>query len=125
MARWPSLSSSHIWRLRRVLEPDRERGEPSTVLIRELGSYRLVIDPDQTDSARFARLAVAAAELLAGFGQRHLRRVLAEYAAHILRTLRIHRRHPSGHRRPSSVARAPSTSTCGGCGPSSAPSTSR
>ncbi|ODU03656.1 MAG: hypothetical protein ABS81_13250 [Pseudonocardia sp. SCN 72-86] len=61
-----STLDSHVWRLRRVLEPGRVRGEASKLLVRGPGGYRLVLDGDDpTDSARFVRLATTAAELLA------------------------------------------------------------
>ena len=57
---------SHIWRLRKVLEPERAPGSPPTVLLREPGGYRLVVAADRIDSARYAALAAEAGELLAG-----------------------------------------------------------
>ncbi|NMO88218.1 BTAD domain-containing putative transcriptional regulator [Actinomycetospora sp. TBRC 11914] len=61
-----STLDSHVWRLRRVLEPGRARGEPSRVLVRDPGGYRLVLTGDDpTDSARLVRLATAAADRLA------------------------------------------------------------
>jgi len=57
---------SHIWRLRKVLEPERAPGSPPTVLRREPGGYRLVVAADRIDSARYAALAAEAGELLAG-----------------------------------------------------------
>lgn len=61
-----STLDSHVWRLRRVLEPGRARGEASTLLVRDPGGYRLVLaGDDPTDSARFVRLATTAADLLA------------------------------------------------------------
>jgi predicted ATPase/DNA-binding SARP family transcriptional activator len=56
---------SHVWRLRRALEPDRERGAPSAVLRKETGGYRLVVPPERIDSVRYARAAAEAAPLLA------------------------------------------------------------
>jgi DNA-binding SARP family transcriptional activator len=56
---------SHIWRLRKVLEPERAPGSPPTVLLREPGGYRLVVAADRIDSARYAALAAEAGELLA------------------------------------------------------------
>jgi DNA-binding SARP family transcriptional activator len=56
---------SHVWRLRRLLEPGRARGAAPTVLVREPGGYRLVVGADAVDSARFAVLAAEAGDLLA------------------------------------------------------------
>src|SRR5438067_7098540 len=45
-----------VSRLRRALEPGRERGEPSG-LIQTVGSgYRLAVDPGSVDASRFKRL---------------------------------------------------------------------
>ncbi len=65
-ARSSSTLDSHVWRLRKALEPDRERGAPSAVLVREPGGYRLVVDPATIDSRRFALLAGEARALLTG-----------------------------------------------------------
>ena len=48
---------SYISRLRRVLEPDRQRGVQAKVLIWEPPGYRLVVDADDVDFRRFERLA--------------------------------------------------------------------
>jgi DNA-binding SARP family transcriptional activator len=75
---------SHVWRLRRLLEPDRVRGAAPTVLVREPGGYRLVVGAGAVDSARFAVLAAEAGELLAvGEADRALQR--AEEAAGLWR----------------------------------------
>jgi predicted ATPase/DNA-binding SARP family transcriptional activator len=55
---------SHIWRLRKLLEPHRARGAPPGVLVHESSGYRLVVAADRIDSARFAALAAEAAALL-------------------------------------------------------------
>jgi predicted ATPase/DNA-binding SARP family transcriptional activator len=52
-----STLESHVWRLRRVLEPDRGRGTAPTVLVNDAGGYRLLVDPADIDSAVFERLA--------------------------------------------------------------------
>jgi predicted ATPase/DNA-binding SARP family transcriptional activator len=52
-----STLDTHIWRLRQLLEPDRPRRAPSTILVSDTGGYRLVAGPDELDSLRFARLA--------------------------------------------------------------------
>jgi predicted ATPase/DNA-binding SARP family transcriptional activator len=57
---------SHIWRVRRMLEPHRPRRQPSTYLINEAAGYRLVVNPDSVDSLRFAELAEQGEELLRG-----------------------------------------------------------
>jgi predicted ATPase/DNA-binding SARP family transcriptional activator len=61
-----STLDSHVWRLRKLLEPDRGRGEPAAVLLREPAGYRLLATAEQVDSLRFARLAGQAGDLLAG-----------------------------------------------------------
>ena len=52
-----STLESHVWRLRRVLEPGRSRGMAPTVLVNDAGGYRLLVDPADIDSAVFERLA--------------------------------------------------------------------
>ncbi|MGY1787681.1 AfsR/SARP family transcriptional regulator [Geodermatophilus sp. SYSU D00698] len=74
-----STLDSHVWRLRRALEPGRPPGAPSAVLVREPGGYRLVADPESVDSRRFARLAAAAAALLPA-GRPHEAAAVAEQA---------------------------------------------
>jgi predicted ATPase len=64
-SRAPSTLESHVWRLRKVLEPARGRGEPSAVLPHDVDGYRLLATTDQVDSLRFARLAGEAVHLLA------------------------------------------------------------
>jgi DNA-binding SARP family transcriptional activator len=49
--------------LRSFLEPDRDRGAPSTVLVREGGGYRLAVDAEQVDACRFERLVTEASDL--------------------------------------------------------------
>ncbi|MET1006023.1 MAG: BTAD domain-containing putative transcriptional regulator [Propionibacteriaceae bacterium] len=56
---------THIWRLRRVLEPGRRRGQPATVLINDSGGYRLLATAEQVDSARFEQLSLEVVDLLA------------------------------------------------------------
>src|SRR2546423_13218476 len=60
----PSTLGSHIWRLRRVLEPERPSGEAPAVLVNDTGGYRLLLGPDQLDSTRFQHLADDARDLL-------------------------------------------------------------
>ena len=64
-ARSPSTLDSHIWRLRKALEPQRLRGSPSAVLRRDRGGYRLTADAVSIDSARFTALADSTRDLLA------------------------------------------------------------
>ena len=52
-----------IAKLRAFLEPGRERGSPSTVLVREGDGYRLGIDADEVDAVRFERQVSEAREL--------------------------------------------------------------
>lgn len=49
--------------LRSYLEPDRDRGAPSSLLVRDGLGYRLAIEPDQVDAHRFERGVHAAAGL--------------------------------------------------------------
>ena len=53
-------------RLRGLLEPERVRGAPAQVLVREPAGYRLVVAPGSVDAERFARLAEEAARMPAG-----------------------------------------------------------
>lgn len=75
---------SHIWRLRRLLEPDRTPGAPFTVLVRDAGGYRLTATADRIDSARYAALAAEAGEMLA-VGQADQALARAEEAAALWR----------------------------------------
>jgi predicted ATPase/DNA-binding SARP family transcriptional activator len=75
---------SHIWRLRRLLEPARQRGEAATVLLNDSGGYRLVATPSQVDSARLEQLNLEVLDLLTtGQGQRALE--ASEQARHLWR----------------------------------------
>ena len=49
--------------LRAYLEPGRERGAPSSLLVREGPGYRLAVEPSQVDAHRFERAVRAAASL--------------------------------------------------------------
>lgn len=59
-----STLETHMFRLRKVVEPARRPGEPPSVVLSEPGGYRLVVAPDQVDSIRFAQLADDSTELL-------------------------------------------------------------
>ncbi|MCW2526691.1 MAG: AfsR/SARP family transcriptional regulator [Pseudonocardiales bacterium] len=61
----PSTLESHIFRLRRVLEPDRLSGQAPVVLVNDAGGYRLLLGQDQLDSTRFQQLTDDARDLLA------------------------------------------------------------
>lgn len=62
-----AVLESHVWRLRRVLEPTRPARSPPTVLVTDHGGYRLVAEPDAVDSRRLeAAVGRARAELAAG-----------------------------------------------------------
>ncbi|MDT0349048.1 AfsR/SARP family transcriptional regulator [Pseudonocardia charpentierae] len=62
-----AVLESHVWRLRRVLEPGRPARSRPTVLVTDPGGYRLVADPDAVDSRRLeAAVTTARAELAAG-----------------------------------------------------------
>jgi DNA-binding SARP family transcriptional activator len=52
--------------LRSFLEPGRDRGAPSSLLVRDAGSYRLAIAPEQVDAQRFERCVHSAAALPPG-----------------------------------------------------------
>jgi predicted ATPase/DNA-binding SARP family transcriptional activator len=58
-----STLESHIWRLRRVLEPGRRSGTPPTVLLNDNGGYRLAAEAERIDSRRFEQLAAEVREL--------------------------------------------------------------
>ena len=47
---------AYISNLRRVLEPERDRAAPSTVLVRQSPGYRLVVPRSQIDALRFEDL---------------------------------------------------------------------
>ena len=55
---------THIWRLRRVLEPNRTAGSPAGVLVNQAGGYRLLVTPEQADSLHFSQLADEIADLM-------------------------------------------------------------
>src|SRR4028118_1801401 len=57
---------SHVRRLRRVLEPGRRHGESPTVLVNEVGGYRLTVPAGNVDSPRFTARAGGRAAGLAG-----------------------------------------------------------
>lgn len=59
-----STLETHMFRLRKIVEPGRQPGQPPSVVISEPGGYRVVVAPDQVDSLRFAQLAADVAELL-------------------------------------------------------------
>ena len=66
---------TQIWRLRKVIEPGRDRRQEPTYLINDAGGYRLVVDPENADSLRFPQLAEQGDRLLAtGDPDRALRR---------------------------------------------------
>ncbi len=66
---------SHIWRLRQLLEPDRDRRQSPTVLVNDGDGYRLVGGPSTVDSLLFAEAAGEVRDLLAaGHHQAAVRR---------------------------------------------------
>jgi predicted ATPase/DNA-binding SARP family transcriptional activator len=79
-----STLDSHIFRLRRVLEPDRPRGAPAAVLLHQGGGFRLAVDAESCDSTLFTRLATTAADELAA-GDSDAARRHAEQAATLWR----------------------------------------
>ncbi len=56
---------SHLYRLRKALEPDRPRGRPFATVVNEAGGFRLVAPPSQVDSTRFEVLAGDTRDLVA------------------------------------------------------------
>lgn len=60
-----STLESHVWRLRKVLEPTRARRVPPSVLINDRGGYQLIVSADRVDSLRFEQLAEEVRNLLA------------------------------------------------------------
>ena len=63
--------------LRAYLEPGRERGAPSSLLVREGPGYRLAVEPSQVDAHRFERAVRAAASLPPADALEALERALA------------------------------------------------
>jgi DNA-binding SARP family transcriptional activator len=62
--------------LRAFLEPGRERGAPSSLLVREGPGYRLAVQPGQVDAHRFEQEVRAAATLPAAEAHTALERAL-------------------------------------------------
>jgi len=60
-----STLESHIWRLRKVLEPHRTAHQPPAVLVTDTEGYRLLARTDQVDSLLFERHAGEIRELVA------------------------------------------------------------
>lgn len=60
----PSTLLSHIWRLRQLLEPERDREAPA-VLVSDNGGYRLIGSASTVDSLLFAASAAEVQDLLA------------------------------------------------------------
>lgn len=60
-----STLESHIWRLRKVMEPTRGRREEPTYLVNDAGGYRLAVGPANADSLRLVQLADQGDRLLA------------------------------------------------------------
>ena len=51
-----TVVQGHVSRLRQVLEPGRDKGDPSTILRTVATGYLLAIEPDAVDANRFKRL---------------------------------------------------------------------
>ena len=64
-----STLETHLWRLRRFLEPGRPRGDGPGLLVADGGGYRLAVSLDQVDSHRFVRLAREAEDALSSRSQ--------------------------------------------------------
>ena len=77
-AGWPGVARDaaarslavRVANLRSFLEPGRDRGAPSSLLVREGPGYRLAIAPDQVDANRFEQSVRAAAGLAPDAGAR-------------------------------------------------------
>ncbi|HZA18477.1 MAG TPA: BTAD domain-containing putative transcriptional regulator [Pseudonocardiaceae bacterium] len=54
-----NIVQSYVARLRRLLEPQRARGEPARLLLTRPPGYVLALQPDQTDAGRFCQLVEA------------------------------------------------------------------
>jgi len=63
-----STLESHVWRLRKVLEPHRTAHQPATVLVTDTEGYRLLARTEQVDSLLFERHAGEIRELVAAGG---------------------------------------------------------
>ncbi len=55
---------AYVSHLRRLLEPQRLPGAPATVIVNQAPGYRIVVDPDDVDAARFETLARTGHDLL-------------------------------------------------------------
>ena len=55
---------SHIWRLRQLLEPERDPRQGATVLVNDNGGYRLVAGPSTVDSLQFGTASSEVRDLL-------------------------------------------------------------
>ena len=72
---------SHLFRLRKVLEPERSRSRPFSTILHEAGGYRLVASPTHIDSLIFDEAAGSARDLLlAGQPRRALNRCVEALA---------------------------------------------
>ena len=71
--------------LRSYLEPGRDRGAPSSLLVRDGLGYRLAIEPEQVDAHRFERCVHAAGGLRARRGAGGVRRRAGAVARHAVR----------------------------------------
>jgi predicted ATPase/DNA-binding SARP family transcriptional activator len=70
-----STLESHVWRLRKLLEPDRDRRQAPSVLVSDANGYRLVGGPASVDSLSFAESAREVRDLLmAGHAASAIRR---------------------------------------------------
>ncbi|MDX6228900.1 MAG: hypothetical protein QOI76_2290, partial [Frankiales bacterium] len=55
-AGYAATIQTYIFRLREVLEPGRQKGDPPGVIVTEPGGYRLRIEPGSVDAAAFEDL---------------------------------------------------------------------
>jgi DNA-binding SARP family transcriptional activator/class 3 adenylate cyclase/WD40 repeat protein/KaiC/GvpD/RAD55 family RecA-like ATPase len=69
---------AYVARLRKAVEPSRERGAPPRVIVTEGRGYRLILEPDFLDSLRFERLTSVARDSIAAGRALRARRALDE-----------------------------------------------
>jgi len=77
----PAALQNAISQLRKTLEPDRERAEPSRLLVTDAAGYRLVVAPDRLDVSRFERLVAEGRGAREGGDSRRAGLVLREALA--------------------------------------------
>jgi YVTN family beta-propeller protein len=90
-AGYATTIQTYVFRLREVLEPERAKGGPPGVLVTEPGGYRLKIDPEAVDAARFERRIESGESFVArglpAEGAADLRRALSLWRGSVLADL--------------------------------------